>query len=70
MFGLGEQILENIKNALNPTWQPALEGPSLQASLGGGCYSCSARCTQTCTGTCIGLCRDKCKGGTSQRKRR
>ena len=68
MFEVSRQLLDSLKKAFEPTWQPALEGPNFHAI--GGCSSCSAMCTQTCTGTCIGLCRDKCKGGTSQRKHR
>ena len=64
MFDLKKSILENIKSALEPAWQPALEGPHiLFMSCGGTCSGgCKSSCRTECRGGCKGGCTRSCKG--------
>ena len=65
MFELEKQILENIRHALKPMWEPALEGPQIynMAPRGGGCMgTCKHSCRGDCKGSCQGGCTRSCKG--------
>lgn len=65
MFNLSKQILESIKNAVQPTWQPAMEGPQIYMACGDACTgSCKNSCKGTCKGSCKAGCTRSCKGNS------
>lgn len=55
MFELSKQMLEDIKKAFEPTWQPAMEGPQIL-------YITCGCCQATCKGTCRNMCTQVGKG--------
>ena len=58
MFEVSKQLLDSLKRALEPAWQPAMEGPQIYYACGGS--SCYGTCTNTCKGTCKGSCKAGC----------
>lgn len=62
MFEVSKQVLDNLKKAFEPAWQPAMEGPQVYMSCGGCTGSCKNSCKGTCKGSCLGGCTRSCKG--------
>lgn len=64
MFELERQILDNIRQSLQPMWEPALEGPKVYYMHCGGTCSggCKSSCRTECRGGCKNGCTRSCKG--------
>ena len=72
MFSLSSSIINDIIEALIPTWEPAFNGPQITytAAKCGGCTgSCKGTCNQTCKSGCKTTCKGGCRATLKGRKR-
>jgi len=62
MFEISKELLNEIKNAIQPNWRPAFEGPQVEyvGACGGG--SCRGVCASNCVHTCYRGCKGVGKG--------